>query len=500
MRILVVQLTRIGDIYSTWPSLRALHRNYPDAQIDILVRPRFAGACQGLDFLHQVIELPMQEIFRELLSDAVSDKECLQNGMQAMDSFLSWMQQRNYDQIINLSFSPSSSFLVKCIEGPNTEVRGYSRHPDGFLRMDDDASAYFYAQAGVRNFNRFHVNDLFAEVCGVALTEEDYRVPVAHELPSILGLYVGSSPYVVVHLAASTQHKSLPIEKWINLARRFIQQRAERLVLIGAPLDQVLAEQLIQVLGSDRIINLVGKTSLLDLFPLLRDARLLVGVDSGPIHIAALVQTPVYNLSNAKVRFWETGPKAAGSQVRICESFDQLGSDQIMKDIGHLLNGEVPSDELAVIHSPLGEYQVEATDPSAEFAWKLIRAIYLGEDFPVPPNLAVVEGLQQLQELNAMSLQQFHAILRKEQHEENQRILENIDELVENIIMMIPEIGPLVQWYQTEKLRVGPIGKEAIIGKYTEIHETLARILSIYTGEKWQEHSQQQESNNENRI
>lgn len=48
MKILVLQLARFGDIYLTWPALRALRRRYPDASIHLLVRERFVAATEGL--------------------------------------------------------------------------------------------------------------------------------------------------------------------------------------------------------------------------------------------------------------------------------------------------------------------------------------------------------------------------------------------------------------------------------------------------------------------
>ena len=483
MKILILQLTRLGDIFSTWPTVRALRRQYPSAKIHMLVRPRFASACEGLSDLDQVIEMPMMNVFRALLKNDMSDKDCLKTGMEELNDFLMDLQEENYDEIINLSFSPSSSFLVKCIESNDTKVKGYSRHEDAFLRIDDDPSAYFYAQTGVSKYNRFHVNDLFAEVAGVELQQEDYTKEVAHQIPPLVREYIGDEEYIVVHLAASTTRKSLSQEKWMNVMRRLSQQIDHKIVLIGAEIDQEIAKNIQLTVRGNKVISLVGKTKLLDLFPILKDSSLLVGLDSAPIHIASLTGTPTYNLSNSYVRFWETGPKATGSRIRGIGNFEALGSDVICNDIQSMLENDIPSDEMILVKDPFSEYEYVENNPHQLFCWNMIRAIYLGEDFPVPYRMETIEGFKQLQELNAISLQQLTAILRKEQNEENERVLQNVDQLVDKLLMMVPELAPVVDWYQTEKLRIGPLEKKQIVASYCAIHENLAKILSVYTGD-----------------
>ena len=62
MKILVIQLARLGDIYQTWPSVFALKRKYPEAKIDLLVRERFAAATHGLSAVDEVVHFPSREV------------------------------------------------------------------------------------------------------------------------------------------------------------------------------------------------------------------------------------------------------------------------------------------------------------------------------------------------------------------------------------------------------------------------------------------------------
>lgn len=483
MKVLVIQLARLGDIYSTWPSLRALVRENPEMEVDVLVRPRFQKAMEGLNVVNETLNLPMAELFAKVLDEGVEDDEALAQSLEYLTQFVQSLKDRKYDRIINLSFSPVSSFLVKLLEEEGTEIAGYTRHNDGFLKIPDDASAYFYAQMGVNSSNRFHVNDMFAEVSRVQLMEEDYNQLVSHVLPEVVTHLLGEEDYLCFHIGASDQRKALSKLKIVNFLRRFLASRSEKVVLIGADIERSFADEIYDQVGNDRLINMVGKTSLIDLFPLIQNGKMLIGADSAPIHIASLVATPVYNISNPFVRFWETGPKSKGSRIRYVEDLDLLGSDTMHLDVVGMLDDEVAPDDVVVVSGPCDPYHYVETNDSQSFRWSLIEAIYLGKDFPVPIDLNFVEAVRQLQELNIVSLQQLHAILRKEEHQENMQILGNIDSLVDKIVDMVPEIGPIVKWYQTEKLRVGPNAKAEIVRSYTEIHETLAKILSIYIGD-----------------
>jgi heptosyltransferase-3 len=90
-------------------------------------------------------------------------------------------------------------------------------------------------------------------------------------------------------------YKELPEKKWVDLLQWLTGSRCVSVVLVGAPGERQKAEHLIRgLIGSsgERIVNLVGKTSLSELSGVLSLSRLHVGVDSAAPHIAAAVGTP----------------------------------------------------------------------------------------------------------------------------------------------------------------------------------------------------------------
>ena len=90
-------------------------------------------------------------------------------------------------------------------------------------------------------------------------------------------------------------YKELPEKKWVDLLQWLTGSRCVSVVLVGAPGERQKAEHLIRgLIGSsgERIVNLVGKTSLSELSGVLSLSRLHVGVDHAAPHIAAAVGTP----------------------------------------------------------------------------------------------------------------------------------------------------------------------------------------------------------------
>lgn len=95
--------------------------------------------------------------------------------------------------------------------------------------------------------------------------------------------------FVVFHLGGKGAHKQWPVEKWISLAQSY-KQRGFEIVVVGGNDVSQRSDALCEAVGA---INLSGKLSVPETARVLRLARKLVSVDSGPYHLAYAVGTPV---------------------------------------------------------------------------------------------------------------------------------------------------------------------------------------------------------------
>ncbi len=104
------------------------------------------------------------------------------------------------------------------------------------------------------------------------------------------------STYVVFSVNSEAQSRRLPLEKWSAFGNRLLNDpdRHVVLVFIGAPKEQARVADVVRGLeDQSRVLNVAGKTSVRELAMLLRDADAVVANDSGPMHLANAVGTPL---------------------------------------------------------------------------------------------------------------------------------------------------------------------------------------------------------------
>lgn len=469
MKILVLQLARLGDIYMTWPALKALKRSHAGCEIHLLTRPKFEAATEGLKVVDKHLQMPTTH----LLEPMISMEADVDESVARLDAFLDTLKAENYDWIINFTFSPVSSYLVHSIATLGTRITGYTRHNDGFLAIPDEVSSYFYAQAGVESYNRVHLSDIFVSMLGLDYVEADWAPP---ELDGRdFGL---PEKYILVHIGASEVKKSLPPFKWARVLKNFFDHDLETaVVMIGSKDERALGETIESGVSRGRVINLIGSTQLREVFHLLMGAQLLVGCDSAPMHMASLTETPCLNVSFDAVNFWETGPKATRSFVYKSSFPEDIVSEELGAYIHLILKGESPK-QLISRAAGLASYQLPKENGDL-FVWNLIQALYLGEDFPMVDDMRFVQAVAQLNDVNNLSREHISQIPDKGL-EVMGPLLERGDEVIDAVGKMVPAVMPLVRWYQTEKLRIPPGEPEMIRQRTLEVHEKLQRILSVY--------------------
>ena len=123
---------------------------------------------------------------------------------------------------------------------------------------------------------------------------------------------LGGAP-VLINLGATKPANRWEPERFGALARALAEETTLPVCLIGGPGDRAMAERALAAAG-EAVHDLVGATSLRQLIALLRRGRLFIGCDTGPMHLAAAVRTPVVALFGPADPE-RTGPWGAGHRV-----------------------------------------------------------------------------------------------------------------------------------------------------------------------------------------
>ncbi len=270
VKILLIQLKRIGDLVLTVPAITALRANFPDATIHFAI----SHSC------------------RELAP-----------AIPGVDRFLvvrSWMHAHHwlailtsrYDFCLDFTRTDRSSFLAfasrakRKITYERTKVRSkwrplvYDEFVDSSVRDKHtiDHHLAFLAPLGIRNA----AGDLHLDLPRSAIEKAE----------KILSSTKTESPFVIFHPGSARAEKFWEPERWAEVINYWSDRRGHAVLTSGgSSFEKTHIAEIKKYLRAP-IVDLSGKIDLLTLTALIAKAALLVGVDSAPTHLAAAVQTP----------------------------------------------------------------------------------------------------------------------------------------------------------------------------------------------------------------
>ena len=287
-RILVIRLDLIGDLVLSMVAVRALKRTYPGAEIDLISVPASARVIEGDPDLARVLGYD-PNIWRR--------PKALFSGKnwRELRDLLKKLHERDYDLAISL-FGKWAGVLA-ALSGAARRV-GFGR--ESFPGLMTDSVTGQHWQPGAQKHEVDYCLEL-AQAAGATINEKD-RAPRLHvtevasrEVEQLLAAQDvhRNRPLVACHVSANNgQSKRWPVPYWATLLDRLVCEEHAHVVLTGAPGDLPLIEKITRRMR-EQPLNLAGKTSLAQLAALLKRADLLISGDSGPMHMAAAVDTPL---------------------------------------------------------------------------------------------------------------------------------------------------------------------------------------------------------------
>jgi 3-deoxy-D-manno-octulosonic-acid transferase/heptosyltransferase-1 len=325
VNILIVKLSAIGDVIHTLPSLAALRRCHPDADITWVVEEAAADLLTENPDLNRVIVSGRKRWIQELRRGKIAAP------LREMLSFFREIRRRPYDLVIDFHGLLKSAAIV-LISGGRRKL-GY----DSLQEL----SGLFYNEKIPEDLGKHAVDrylDFVRHLAGgpngrnaaclkgppeftITVGEEERRRVAAllDEHAQILlpaktdrpGEAERKRGFVAVNPVAFWETKLWEDEKFAELGDRFREELGIGIVLTGGeagPLERIRGRM------RTKAVNLGGRTTLRELACLYRQAALLVTTDSGPMHLAAAMGTPVVALFGPTDPA-RTGPYGPGHRV-----------------------------------------------------------------------------------------------------------------------------------------------------------------------------------------
>jgi ADP-heptose:LPS heptosyltransferase len=316
-QVLLINITRMGDLVQMGALLDRLQQEWPGAAVDLVVDQRFAPVAALLPHLRHVITYD----FHALVDDTRVNVRDVVTLYRDIAAWARPLTQAGYDRIINLTFNKRSGFLASYIGAP--EIRGVASARDGRVVIHNEWMAYLTDMHHHRRFNRFNLVDIYAwggsgpgrfAPLSVAVPE-----PARAWARAFLGRQSSVSRWMAIQVGASDVMKAWRPEYFGRTLARVSKQFDIGLVLIGSPQEQEVIQEATRAYraagGTGVLVQAAGRTDLVQLAALLAECRLLLTNDTGPMHLAVGVGTPVIDISVGHVDFHETGPYGHGHWV-----------------------------------------------------------------------------------------------------------------------------------------------------------------------------------------
>jgi heptosyltransferase I len=274
-RILVIKPSAIGDIVHALPVLNLLRRQWPAAQISWLVSSACASLLEGHPQIDELIRFERRRFGKGWRKPSAA---------LGLFHFTRELRARQFDLVIDLQGLFRSGWLAWKTGAP-IRIGPSEARELGWI---------FYTHHVATGFPQGHAVDRYLKIAdALGLGREPVEFVFAtsdSDRQSAADLLEPGKRFAILLPGANWKSKRWPAEHFAALVAPLRDRLGLESVIVGAAGDRALAAQ---ISGS---IDLTGRTNLRQLVALMERAELVIGNDTGPLHIAAALGRPMVAL------------------------------------------------------------------------------------------------------------------------------------------------------------------------------------------------------------
>ncbi|MDD5072416.1 MAG: glycosyltransferase family 9 protein [Candidatus Omnitrophica bacterium] len=316
-RILLVRTDRIGELLLTTPAFGSVRESFPGAKITLLVKPSSSPVVEGNPCFDSIVKL-----------DPVPDLDSFAKRLR----FIRFLRVSGFDMVV--IFNPSKFFNVAAFLAGIPVRVGYDRKLGFLLTRSIEDKKYLCEKHEVE------YNLDLAKAAGAVILSKKLCFPLAEtderaaaEILARNGITGGG--FAAVHPGTSNPEKLWPAERFAQVCDKMIDAFRIKAVLVGGEDERSAAAEVKSKMRNE-VTDLTGKLALKESGALLKRSALLISCDSGPVHIASAMGTPVIAL------FGEARP--GGSSKR----WGPYGQGQSPAAAGHIVVGRRKVTDITV--------------------------------------------------------------------------------------------------------------------------------------------------------
>ncbi len=292
-RFLIIKPSSLGDVATTLPMLCDLRRAYPDAVIDWLIAPAFASLIQGHDALNDIILFERKQLAPWWRSPrAFKQFTALNRRLRSAD----------YDCVIDAQGLLRSGFFSR-ITGATTRI--------GFADAREGGSFFYTHKIPIRRREAMSVVRMRALLDPLHIphdTPPDYRVPLNPQAASTIAARLPDDAIGLIP-GCRGEGKRWPAEAFSTVIAHLAPHYP--IALLGSPDERELCDQVLSKIKNQKskiksVLNLAGQTSIAEMTAALARCRLIIGNDTGPLHVAVALGKTILGL------YGKTDPASVG--------------------------------------------------------------------------------------------------------------------------------------------------------------------------------------------
>ena len=295
MQILFVKLSSIGDIVHTLPTLDAVRRALPDAEISWAVEKSSAEILRGNPLINNLIELDT----RSLRGGKIIEEIVLDASRQMRE-----LRRFSFDAVLDFQGLLKSAGIAKLSKAKR-------RYGFDKSNLREPASRFLLSET-VEIPKPIHVirkNLTLAEkALNISVPAENFEFPIAtdetHQAEAEKIAARANEDFAILNPAGGWTTKLWHAEKFGALADKIWEEHGLMSIITTAPNETDLAEKVLQNSKSGKAF--AAQTTLKGFYELARRARVYVGGDTGPTHLAVAAKAPVVGIFGP-TEWWRNG-------------------------------------------------------------------------------------------------------------------------------------------------------------------------------------------------
>lgn len=282
-RFLIVRLSSIGDIVHALPAAAALAETFPEARIDWAVEKCYALLLEGNPHLHLIVEIDTLGWRRHL----TSSETWREIGIGVSD-----LRRTPYDAALDFQGLWKSA-VVGWLSHAHERV-GFAER---WLREPSAGVLYTQRVTPREHVHVVEENLALAARLGAHTKRWQFPLPWNDEDDAYVDMQLaalGSEDFFIVNPGGGWRSKCWSPENYAALIRQLAGVLPEQILLTGSPAEEPMIGEILKNAGSQRAHYF--PSTLVQFIALARRARLFIGGDTGPLHLAAAVGAPIVGI------------------------------------------------------------------------------------------------------------------------------------------------------------------------------------------------------------